>query len=216
MKDSKSLRVLMLLTALSAGLLLVSNVVAVKLWDFFGVAVDGGIVIFPLTYIICGLVVELFGRSLANYVIYLGFFLSLIAVLVFLLVGILPEYPGWGEQSAYETILGFVPRIAAGSLLAYICSGLINNWLFVKIKQRTGEPKLWLRLLGSSAVAKIVDCLVFETVAFLGVLELADFAKQAIFAYIAGIVIETMLTPITYLIVKRLKKYGISNSKELA
>lgn len=215
MRDSKNLRVLMLITALSASFLLISNIVAVKLWDFFGIAVDGGIIVFPLTYILCDLAVELYGKKIANYIIYIGFFINIIAVLTFLIVGGLPEFPGWGKQDSYEAILGFMPRVAAGSLLAYLLSGLVNNWSFIKIKQHTGESKLWMRLLGSSAIAKIVDCLVFEMVAFFGVLELTDFAKQAAFSYIAGLTLEALLTPITYLIIKRLKKYGISDQKIL-
>ena len=42
-------RFLIYLTAVSAGALLISNLAAVKLWNLFGIAVDGGVIVFPLT-----------------------------------------------------------------------------------------------------------------------------------------------------------------------
>lgn len=209
MKDIKKIKVLLFLTAFSAGILVISNIVAVKLWDFFGIPVDGGIAIFPLTYIIGDLVVELYGKKLANYTIYVGFFINIIAVLVFLLVGALPVYEGWGDQAAYDAILGFTPRIVAGSLIAYLVSSMVNNAMFEKIRKKTGDKKLWLRALGSSVVAKLVDNVLFKTIAFFGVLSFSEFCWQLGFAYVASLVLEIIMTPLTYLLVGKLKKYEL-------
>jgi uncharacterized integral membrane protein (TIGR00697 family) len=216
MKDIKKLKVALALTAFSASILVISNIVAVKLWDFCGIAVDGGIAIFPLTYIIGDLVVELYGKKLANYVIGVGFVLNILAVLVFVLVGMLPPFADWGDQEAYQAILGFTPRIVAGSLIAYVFSGMVNNFFFEKIRKKTGEKHLYIRSLGSSAIAKVVDNVLFKTIAFLGVLSFEDFMWQLGFAYVASLVLEIAMTPLTYLLVGKLKKYAIRDSKSLA
>ena len=200
---------MLFLTALSASVLVISNIVAVKLWNFCGIAVDGGIAIFPLSYIIGDVVMELYGKKIGDHVVFVGFAINIMAVLVFLLVGALPEYPGWGGQESYNAILGFTPRIVIGSLAGYVTSGLVNNFVFAKIKKRTGEKYLFLRLLGSSMIAKVFDILLFDTIAFLGVLSFSEFCSQVAFAYGAGIVLEILLTPLTYLVVKALKKYEI-------
>ena len=209
MKDLKKIKIMLFLTALSASILVISNIVAVKLWDFCGIAVDGGIAIFPLSYIIGDVVMELYGKKIGDHVVFIGFAINIMAVLVFLLVGALPEYPGWGGQESYNAILGFTPRIVIGSLAGYVTSGLVNNFVFSKIKKRTGEKYLFLRSLGSSMVAKVFDILLFDTIAFLGVLSFSEFCSQVAFAYGAGIVLEILLTPLTYLVVKVLKKYEI-------
>ena len=214
MKDRKKIQVLLILSVFSAGILLISNIVACKLWDFFGIPVDGGIAIFPLTYIIGDLMVELYGKKLANYVIYIGFGLNILAVLIFLLVGTLPPYAGWEGQGAYQTILGFTPRILVGSLTAYVVSGVVNNIIFEKIRKRTGEKKLWLRSLGSSVVSKIIDNVLFKTIAFLGLLSFSEFMSQLIFAFVASLVLEVLLTPLTYLLVARLKKYKFATGEK--
>ena len=200
---------MLFLTALSASILVISNIVAVKLWDFCGIAVDGGIAIFPLSYIIGDVVMELYGKKIGDHVVFVGFLINILAVLVFLLVGALPEYPGWGGQESYNAILGFTPRIVIGSLAGYITSGLVNNFVFTKIKKRTGEKYLFVRSLGSSLIARVFDILLFDTIAFLGVLSFSEFCSQVAFAYGAGIVLEILLTPLTYLVVKVLKKYEI-------
>lgn len=54
----KRMKLLLYMTALSAGTLLISNLSAIKLWNLAGIAVDGGLVLFPLTYILGDLIVE--------------------------------------------------------------------------------------------------------------------------------------------------------------
>ena len=98
--SEKRIRLLIYFSALSAGALLISNLSAIKLWNLGGIAVDGGIVLFPLTYILSDLTVELFGKSLSRTVIYAGFLINLIAVFVFYAVIALPAYPGWNLQEA--------------------------------------------------------------------------------------------------------------------
>ena len=91
-------RTLIYFAAVSAGALLLSNLAAIKLWDLFGIAVDGGVVVFPLTYIIGDLIVEFYGRRIARNVILASFLVNVIAVAVFYIVIALPVYPGWELQ----------------------------------------------------------------------------------------------------------------------
>ena len=49
------------------------------------------------------------------------------------------------------------------------------------------------REFGSSLIGRLVDNIIFETLAFLGVLPLTDFLNQAVMAYIEGVVMELIL-----------------------
>lgn len=200
-------KLLIYFAAISASALLISNLAAIKLWDFFGIAVDGGVVLFPLTYIIGDLIVEFYGKKIAKTIILSGFLVNIIAILVFYIVIAFPPYPGWELQEAYATILGFAPRIVGGSLLAYVCSNLFNNFIFTRLKQGNSifAKSFIARAIGSSAFAHMIDCLIFETIAFLGVLSFHEFLAQAIFAYVLGIGFELVFSPIEAIIEKRLK-----------
>ena len=201
------LKTLILFSALSAGTLLISNLSAVKLWNLAGIAVDGGLIVFPLTYILGDLIIEFFGKNTSKRIIFASFLVNVIAVLVFYVVIALPVYPGWNMQQAYSSILGFTPRIIFGSLLAFVFANLFNNFIFTKLKSGHGifANSFIARALGSSAFAHIVDSAIFETVAFLGVLSFQEFLLQAIFAYLLGMGLELILSPIEAWIEKKLR-----------
>ena len=63
-KDNTEIRktTLIYLTAISAGILLISNLAATKLWDMFGIAVDGGVICFPISYILGDIIIEFYGK----------------------------------------------------------------------------------------------------------------------------------------------------------
>ena len=201
------LKLLIYFAAVSASALLISNLAAVKLWNFFGIAVDGGVVVFPITYIIGDLIVEFYGKKNAKNIILAGFFINILALIVFYIVIALPPYDGWTMQNALASVLGFTPRIIIGSLSAYVCSNILNNYIFTKMKTGNGlfASSFIARALGSSAFAHIIDCVIFETVAFIGVLTFKEFLAQAAFAYVIGIGFEILFSPMEAWIAEKLR-----------
>ena len=191
-------------TAISAGILLISNLAATKLWNMFGIAVDGGILCFPISYILGDIIIEFYGKKVAKSVIFSSILLNILAALVFWAVCSLPPFSGTEEmQNSIVNVLGFAPRIILGSLTAYFFSQFSNNFIFEKIKKKTGSKLFLVRALGSSIVAHFLDSLVFETIAFLGVLPFNGFLNQAIFAYLLGLGLELVLSPLELLIVSK-------------
>lgn len=199
---------LIYLTAISAGILLISNLAATKLWNMFGIAVDGGILCFPISYILGDIIIEFYGKKVAKSVIFSSLLLNILAALVFWAVCVLPPFAGTEEmQNSIVNVLGFAPRIIIGSLTAYLFSQFSNNFIFEKIKKKTGSKLFLVRALGSSIVAHFLDSLVFETIAFLGVLPFNDFLNQALFAYLLGLGLELILSPIELLIVAKVRPF---------
>lgn len=205
--SEKKNKLLIYFIAISAGALLISNLCAIKLWNLGGIAVDGGVVLFPVTYIIGDLIVELFGQKTARSIIYAGFLVNVIAVIVFYIVIALPPYPGWEMQDAFASVLGFSPRIIAGSLCGYLGSNLLNTHLFTKMRNCNGvfARSFIARALGSSVFAHIIDSALFETIAFIGVLPFNEFVAQAVFAYVLGLILEVVLSPVEILIERKLR-----------
>ena len=72
-----------------------------------------------------------------------------------------PSANGWENQGAFEAILGFVPRIVLASVCGFLVGQLLNAYVLVKIKARTNEGSLWLRLIGSTVVGEFADTIVF-------------------------------------------------------
>lgn len=194
-----------IVSAIFVGLLLISNVGAVKLISAGPLIVDGGAFLFPLVYVVGDVLTEVYGFKAARRVIFTGFAMAVLAAATFYLVQISPAAPGWENQSSYEAILGFVPRIVLASVFGFLVGQLLNSYVLAKIKQRTKESALWVRLIGSTAVGELADTLVFCTIAFYGVITGADFINYVLVGYLYKTLLEVVLLPVTYRAVAKVK-----------
>ena len=167
---------------------------------------DGGAFLFPLVYIIGDVLSEVYGWKATRRAILLAFVMAAIAALTFYLVQISPPGPGWENQESFEAVLGFVPRIVLASLLGFLAGQLLNSIVLVKIKERTNEKHLWARLVGSTVVGEFADTLVFCTIAFYGIITGADFINYVIVGYLYKTMLEVILLPVTYRVIKFVKQ----------
>ena len=166
-----------LVLALFVGMLLISNIGATKLIAFgpnvtvgglqlLPIVTDGGAILFPLAYILGDVLAEVYGLRRANRAIITGFVLAAVMSLTFLVVDAAPPAADWPNQAAWHAVLGFVPRIVVASLLGYLAGQLLNALVLVRIKQRWGTGRLWVRLITSTLVGEFADTLVFCMIAF--------------------------------------------------
>ena len=188
------------------GLLLISNIGAVKLIEFGPIITDGGVFLFPLVYIAGDILSEVYGFKAARKAIFIGFAMSILAALTFWLVQISPPAEAWDNQEAFESVLGFVPRIVLASVAGYLVGQLLNACVLVKIKERTQEKALWLRLLGSTAVGEFADTIVFCTIAFYGVITGEEFLIYVAFGFAYKTLIEIVLLPLSYAVIGWVKR----------
>jgi len=195
-----------LITVAFVVILLLSNITSAKIVSLGWLSFDGGTILFPLAYLFGDILTEVYGLARARRVIWIGFGANILMVLAFLIVGLLPADPIWGLQGSYDAILGFVPRIVLGSLVAYLVGEFLNANVLVWIKNKTGEKKFWLRAIGSTIAGQFFDTTIFLLIAFAGILPWSLIGVIWITNYIFKIGIEIILLPITYRIVKYLKK----------
>jgi uncharacterized integral membrane protein (TIGR00697 family) len=187
-------------------LLLISNIGAVKLIELGPIITDGGAILFPLVYIVGDILSEVYGFKAARRAILTAFSMSILAAVTFYLVQLAPPASDWGNQDAFEAVLGFVPRIVLASVIAFVAGQLLNSYVLVKIKERTSERNLWLRLIGSTAVGQFVDTLIFCTIAFYGVITGAEFLNYLVVGYLYKSAVELALLPVTYRVIAVVKK----------
>lgn len=200
--------------AVFAALLLLSNIGAVKLIEFGPIITDGGAFLFPLVYIVGDVLSEVYGLKAARRAIFLAFALSILASLTFWAVQVAPPAAGWENQAAFEAVLGFVPRIVLASICGFLVGQLLNAYVLVKIKERTAERALWLRLIGSTVVGEFADTLTFCTIAFYGIITGGDFLNYLITGYVYKTLLEVVLLPITYRMIALIKRIEPSYQRE--
>ena len=100
-----------------------------------------------------------------------------------------------------------MPRIVFASVTAFFVGQLLNAYVLVKIKEKTKEKSLWLRLMGSTVVGQFVDTLIFCTIAFYGVITGVTFISYVAFGFFYKTLVEFVLVPITYQVIKLVKKH---------
>lgn len=206
MENYKAYRYFDLIMALFVAVLLISNVASSKILDLGPFTFDGGTILFPISYIFGDILTEVYGYRRSRRVIWTGFGCSALAALTFMIVGALPPASGWGHQEAFMAILGQTPRIVIASLVAYFAGEFSNSYVLAKMKILTKGRWLWTRTIGSTLVGEGVDTLLFVTIAFAGVLPPSLLFSVILSNYIFKSGVEALATPITYQIVRWLKR----------
>lgn len=187
-----AVKILVVLTALLSIIIVVANLSALKLWTTLGVAVDGGLVLFPVSYVAGDLLVEIYGRKTANHVALTAALMGVVTTLVFALVAILPDYPG-ADNTAFYVVNQATGRVFLASICGFVASQVVNNYVFDAVLARQRRDSYIQRAFVSSLLAHLPDILLFEPIAFFGRLTPHEFFTQAIWAYLTAVVVETVL-----------------------
>ena len=194
----------MVVTALFVTCLITANIIAVKLVVIFGRVLPAAIIIFPLSYIIGDILTEVYGYRQARAVIWLGFLCNLVAVAAIWVGGFMTPASFWGGQEAYDSILGYTPRLLMASFAAYLVGELANSTILAKMKIWTRGRWLWSRTISSTIVGQGLDSAVFITLAFAGG-EVA-LVRLILTQWTAKVIYEAAATPLTYLVVGWIKR----------
>ena len=216
--DQHNYRYLDVITALFVTVLVVSNIASsakIVDWGFsissVRMAFDAGTLLFPVSYIFGDILTEVYGYKRSRRVIWTGFFCLALSAVVFWVVRILPGEATWQEyagQNAYDVILGGMSTggIVLASLIGYWAGEFSNSFTLAKMKILTRGRWLWSRTIGSTLVGELVDTLFFVFVASLfGVFPWSLFITLVLTNYIFKCSVEALMTPLTYLVVNRLK-----------
>jgi hypothetical protein len=199
--------------------LIISNVAsAAKIvdWGFslFGVrfAFDGGTLFFPLGYVFGDVLTEVYGYRKSRRVIWAGFACLALCALALWIVRIMPGESSWeaaGGQAAYNQALGGMSTggIVLASLVAYFVGEFSNSFVLARMKILTRGRWLWMRTIGSTLVGEAVDSAAFITIASLtGVFPWSLFVTLVLTNYLFKVVVEVVMTPVTYRVVGFLKR----------
>ncbi len=196
-----------------AVVLVVSNIASTKLATVtlgsWKPVFDGGTFLFPLTYIFGDILTEVYGYQRSRRVIWFALLMNLLTSLVFALVGILPTDASSPTKGAFETVLGFVPQIVAASMVAFFIGEFLNAYVLAKMKVMTKGRWLWTRTIGSTLLGQGADTLAFSFIAFgIGPNALPGDVLWNIIQtnYLYKVALEVILTPVTYAVVRGLKR----------
>jgi len=156
-------------------------------WSIFGI--DGlgfnltaGVVLWPIVFVMTDVINEYFGKRGVRVLSYAAVaFIIYAFAMVYLSIQLVPN-AWWQFESgtlssdasqsisdmdlAFKRIFGQGLWIIIGSLVAFLIGQLVDVVAFHRIKQITGEKKIWLRATGSTLISQFIDSFVVLIIAF--------------------------------------------------
>jgi len=178
--------------------LVISNTLAAKIVQLGPFSVAGGIVCFPLTYVLADVAVEVYGYARSRQVIWTGVACLILMSACYTIGAYLTPAPFWEGQESWVQFFTMSPRIVAGSITAYLCGEFVNAYIMSRMKVATAGRHFGARAILSTIAGEALDSGVFNFVAFAGVFGWNELWVIALSGFLLKTGYEVAIVPITY------------------
>lgn len=203
---TKNYKFLTFITIFFVTILLVSNIVSTKLVDLGIFIFDAWTLLFPLSYIFSDVLTEVYWYKETRKVIWMWFVSTILLSAIIIIVWILPWASERTYQADYNNILWLTPRIVTASLIAYLFWEFSNSYIMAKVKIKMQWKMLWVRTIWSTIIWEFFDTIIFVLIAFAWIYDNELIKNIIISNYVFKVWVEILFTPITYIIINKLKK----------
>ena len=197
----------MLFSILFCVCLIAANILETKQISVLGISLTGGLIVFPISYIINDCVCEVWGFQKARLLIWTGFAMNFFFVAMGALCDWIPGAPYWTNEVGFHAMFGLAPRVAAASFVAFIVGSFANAYVMSKMKIRDKGRNFSLRAILSTIVGESFDSVIFFPLALGGVVPTEELPKLMLWQVLLKTVYEVIALPITIRIVKALKEH---------
>jgi uncharacterized integral membrane protein (TIGR00697 family) len=189
--------------------LILISVFGAKLISIFGIITNVGNIFYAAVFFAGQLLVEHYGKNEGKKSVWLGF----ASLVLFVIVGQLTvRYAGIpdasGASEAIATLFKFTPRIAAASMLAYLCAQSLNLWLYSRLRSKN-KFGIWYRSIVSIFAGQAIDSLLFFSIAFWGTVPQSTFFETMLAGFVVKFVLGVISVPFLY------SSYTIKTQEEI-
>lgn len=185
--------------------LLLSNIAAAKLIGTNVINATGGIILFPVVYILGDILSELLSKKEMKRVINLGLFMNIFMVLFLNLIMILPYPDFYTGNEAFLSVFSSTFRIVIAGFISYLIGSHSNALIMNKLKEKDGTSKLFKRMMLSTLLGEFLDGFLFVTIAFLGIYPLQQIFTMIIIQVIFKTTYELICYPLSSRTIKYLR-----------
>lgn len=202
-----------ILTVLFVGVLMISNIISARLFNFFGFGMTCAVIVFPVTYILSDLFSEVYGYKWSRFTCYLAFTINLLAVGIFYLASCLPAViPAQAE--AFKSVLLGTFACTMASFIAFVVGDFVNDKIFAKMKKNHEGLKnhkgFAFRAILSSFAGELVDSCIYLPLAFLvfnPIMGVVDVLIMIALQVSLKTVYEALILPLTTFLTKKVSSY---------
>ena len=197
----------MLLCTLFCVCLIAANTLETKQIAVFGISLTGGLIVFPVSYIINDCVCEVWGYGKARLLIWTGFAMNFFFVTMGALCDAIPGAPYWTNDAGFHAIFGLAPRIALASFVAFILGSFANAYVMSRMKLHDGARHFSARAILSTIAGESLDSIIFFPLALGGVVPTEELPKLMLWQVLLKTLYEVIALPVTIRVVRALKRH---------
>ncbi len=197
----------MLLSTLFCVCLIAANVLETKQISVGPVSLTGGLIVFPVSYIINDCVCEVWGYAKARLLIWMGFAMNFFFVLLGALCDWIPGASYWDNDAGFHAVFGLAPRIAAASFVAFLAGSFVNAYVMSRMKLHSQGKHFSLRAIVSTVAGEGIDSLLFFPLALWGVVPTGELPVLMLWQVVLKTLYEIVALPLTIRVVRRVKRY---------
>ena len=184
----------MLFSILFCVCLIAANVLETKQISVFNISLTGGLIVFPVSYIINDCVCEVWGYQKARLLIWTGFLMNFFFVTMGAICDAIPGAPYWANDAGFHAIFGLAPRIAAASFVAFLAGSFVNAYVMSRMKLRDRGRHFSARAIWSTVFGESIDSIIF-------------LPKLMLWQVVLKTVYEIIALPLTIRVVRYLKQH---------
>lgn len=179
---------------------IIANIQVIKTVEIFGISATLGNVMFASIYLATDILNDIYGRKVAKRAVWLGFSSTLVMIIIMQMSLHFIPAPEDTAQNAFHAIFDVVPRIALGSIVAYIIVQHVDVFIFSLIKKLFSSDKTFIiRAYGSTIISSIIDTALFVSIAFIGSLPGMAVFEIFITTYVLKLVSTIFNVPFGYI-----------------
>ena len=186
--------------------LITANVLETKQISLGFINITGGLLVFPVSYIINDCVCEVWGYRKARLLIWLGFAMNFLFVAFGALADAIPGAPYWDNDEGFHAVFGLAPRIAAASFVAFLVGSFVNAYVMSRMKIRSEGRNFSLRAILSTVFGEGADSLIFFPLALYGVVPTSELPIFIVTQVLLKTVYEIVVLPVTIYVVRKTKQ----------
>lgn len=186
--------------------LITANVLETKQISLGVFNITGGLIVFPVSYIINDCVCEVWGYRKARLLIWLGFAMNFLFVLFGAIADAIPGAPYWHNDEGFHAVFGLAPRIAAASFVAFLVGSFVNAYVMSRMKINSDGRNFSLRAILSTIFGEGADSLIFFPLALYGVVPTSELPIFIITQVVLKTLYEVVVLPVTISVVKKTKQ----------
>ena len=186
--------------------LITANVLETKQISIGMFNITGGLLVFPVSYIINDCGCEVWGYGKARLLIWLGFAMNFLFVAFGAAADAIPGAPYWHNDEGFHAVFGLAPRIAAASFVAFLVGSFVNAYVMSRMKISSEGRNFSLRAILSTVFGEGADSLIFFPLALYGVVPTSELPIFIVTQVVLKTVYEIVVLPVTIYVVRKTKQ----------